>query len=79
MFTAAQRIVRVETGELQNKATLQIYIEKGFCWMRPYKRPFHECLRKPILGQLVEISLLPMGNAVRLDSAEGLALIRRNI
>jgi hypothetical protein len=79
MFTARQRIVRVETGVLQDKATLQRYIEQGFCWMRVLKRSFHECLRNPIVGTRVELSFLPMGNAVRLDSPEGRALIQRQI
>jgi hypothetical protein len=60
----------------QNPVLVAELLEKGFIWVRPVHRPWALALRNPTVGHLLELSVYPQTESVRLDSARGARLYR---
>ncbi len=64
--------------DLQNPETLEIYRSMGFVWIRQlHDRRFHEIVRNPTIGCIVEMFAIRHADCVQIDSPKGKKLINK--
>lgn len=77
-YSRTFQVLRVRTADLQSKERVAILLMDGFQWIRRVDtRPFHQILRAPAVGCLVEISTGYQPWAIPLNSAKARQLIQR--
>lgn len=77
-YSSLFRCKRIHTGVLRDPDNLRSLIADGFQWIRRLERPeFHEIVRNPTLGCIVEIFTSYHTSCIRIESPAGKKLINK--
>ena len=72
------RMTIVSTYELKKPGVLERYLERGFLYIRRRdSKPIRQIVRDPTVGCMVELTIQPVFESVPIQSAKGLALIKK--
>lgn len=69
--------ITILSADLQNKKTLQNYLNIGYLWVRRVEYKFNYITRFPTIGCILEISNIRDVGAVLINSAKGKHIINK--